>query len=550
MVIRVFGFWLLLLSATFAQTPQSLGTASISGRLTFKEQPLPGVLVTLERAGANPNSQQAPISAKTDTDGRYRLTGIAAGQYSVSPHALAYVVPFDGATYRPGKTVTISDGEALEGFDFALVKGGVIAGMITDHTGRAVIGQRVNLERLNEQGKASAFRSGNYRMFETDDRGAYRLYGLPAGRYKISLGEGGKDGSITVGRVGGFYRLTYYPGVTDEAEARIVELTEGGESTDIDFKVSKPEKTYEAKGRVIDGSTSAPLSGLNVAHGALPKGQENIGGYGSTNEMTNANGEFVIRGLTPGRYAAFPVTNSFFLGADASKEYFSDPTIFEVISNDVEGLEIKAQRGASLSGSVVIEGANDPAILKLLTRVTVSARIETKATQSPSRSAQVNPDGTFRLSGLRPGKARLTTFVSDGSPLMLVRVEREGVPLRDGIELTGTEPISGVKLTLVYGSGAIRGEVKVIGTLSPDTRLFVWANHGGQDAGRSTPVDARGRFVLENLAPGEYALSISQSVVSGTSTTHTRPVPMQKVTVGAGETTVTLTLDLNGKGPQ
>ncbi len=538
----------LLLSsfAAFAQTDKP-ANGSITGRITFKEQPLPGVLVTLESVRPNPNSQQTPISAKTDTDGRYRLTGIAAGSYSVSPRALAYVISFDGATYRPGKPVTISDGEALDGFDFALVKGGVMSGTITDHTGRAVIGQRVNLERLNEQGKAGAFRSGNYRMFETEDRGAYRLYGLPAGRYKISLGEGGKDGSLTIGRAGGFYRLTYYPGVTDEAEAKIVELTEGGEITDIDFKVSQPEKTYEAKGRVIDSSTGAPLPGLNVAHGALPKGQENIGGYGSTNEMTNANGEFVIRGLTPGRYAAFPVTNSFFPGADASKEYFSDPTIFEVVSNDVEGLEIKAQRGTSVSGTVVIEGATDPAILKLLTRVTVSARIEAKSMQSPSRSAQVNPDGTFRLSGLRPGKARLTTSVSDGSPLMLVRVEREGVPLRDGLELTGTEPISGVKLVMVYGSGAIRGEVKVIGNLSPDTRLFVWANHAGQDAGRSTPVDARGRFVLENLAPGEYALSISQSVVSGTSTTHARPVPMQKVTVNVGETAVTLTLDLNAK---
>ncbi len=543
MVIRVFGFWLLLLSATFAQTPQSLGTASITGRLTFKEQPLPGVMVTLESVRRVSNAQAPPLSAKTDTDGRYRLTGIAAGQYSVSPRALAYPIPYDGATYRPGKTVTISDGEALEGLDFALVKGGVMTGTITDYTGRAVIGQDVRLERLDEQNKATSFRTGNYRMYNTDDRGTYRLFGLSAGRYRVGLGEGGKDGSITIGRAGGYYRLTYYPGVTDEAEAKIIELTEGGEVTEIDFKVRAPEKTYEVKGRVMDGNTNAPLPGLNVAHGALMKGRENINGYGYTGDLTNANGEFGLRGLTPGRYAVFPV-------AEAAKEYYSDPTIFEVTDHDVEGLEVKAYRGAVISGIVVIEGATDPAVLKLLPRVRVSASIEAKTLQAPGNSAAANPDGSFRLSGLRPGNAQLSTYVSDGSPLMLVRVEREGVPLREGLELTGTEQVSGVKIVMVYGSGAIRGEVKVIGTLPPNTQLFVWVNHAGQGSNRSAPVDARGRFVLENLAPGEYSLSLSQSVVSGTSTTHARPVPMQKVTVNAGETLVTLTFDVNAKGQQ
>ena len=353
---------LLILLCTFvpslsAQTEKP-ATGSITGRLTFKEQPLPGVMVTLESVRRVSNAQAPPVSAKTDTDGRYRLTGIAAGQYSVSPRALAYAIPYDGATYRPGKAVTISDGEALEGLDFALVKGAVITGTITDYTGRAVIGQNVRLERLNEQNKETSFRTGAYRMYNTDDRGTYRLFGLPAGRYRVGLGEGGKDGSITIGRAGGYYRLTYYPGVTDEAEAKIIELTEGGEVTEIDFKVRAPEKTYEVKGRVIDGNTNAPLPGLNVAHGSLMKEQERMNGYGYTGDLTNANGEFGLRGLTPGRYAVFPV-------AEAAKEYFSDPTIFEVTDHDVEGLEVKAYRGAVISGTVVIEGATDPAILKL-----------------------------------------------------------------------------------------------------------------------------------------------------------------------------------------
>src|SRR5262245_12203980 len=62
-------------------------TASITGRVTFDNRPLSGVTVTLEsplNLGTGiTNTQRPPVTAKTDSDGRYRLTGIAAGYYLV-----------------------------------------------------------------------------------------------------------------------------------------------------------------------------------------------------------------------------------------------------------------------------------------------------------------------------------------------------------------------------------------------------------------------------------------------------------------------------------
>lgn len=530
----------LLVFPIAAQTEKP-ATSSITGRITHKNEPLPGVLVTIELVRRNPSAQSSTVSAKTDNDGRYRLTGLAAGQYSVSPRALAYAIPYDGATYRPGKVVTVNDHEAVENVDFALVKGGVLTGTITDHTGRPIIGQQVRLTRITEQNQNTAFRTGNYRMYSTDDRGAYRLFGLPAGRYKIGLGEGGSDGSLNIGRAGGYYRLTFYPGVTNEAEAKIIELSEGGEVTDIDFKVSAPEKTYEAKGRVIDGNSNAPLVGLNVAYGPINKESGGLNGYGWTNDLTNANGEFVLRGLTPGRYGTFPA-------ATAANDFYSDTTTFEVTNSDVEGVEIKAFRGAAMNGTVIVEGTTDPAVLKLVYQLFVNTLMETKAPNTPGSSAPVNPDGSFRVLRLRPGKVRLTTYMNGASGLMQKRVERDGVPVPDGFDISGTEQINGVRIVMVYSSGVIRGQINVVGTLPPDARLVVRASQGDQS--RSATVDARGRFVMESLAPGEYALSISQSYVSGASVIHTRPTPMQKVTVGAGETNVTLTYDAKAKEQQ
>jgi hypothetical protein len=64
----------------------------------------------------------------------------------------------------------------------------------------------------------------------TDDRGIYRIYGVAPGRYRVSAGVSDDDTypSIRTGRVS--YRRTYYPDAPDAADAKIVEVTAGGEA--------------------------------------------------------------------------------------------------------------------------------------------------------------------------------------------------------------------------------------------------------------------------------------------------------------------------------
>jgi hypothetical protein len=104
-------------------------TASITGRVTFDNKPLSGVTVTLEspwsvEVGLE-DTRRRPVTTKNDRDGRYRLTGIVAGYYLVWPRAMAYAMPSEGISGRAGKTINISDGEQVEGLDFALAPGGV-----------------------------------------------------------------------------------------------------------------------------------------------------------------------------------------------------------------------------------------------------------------------------------------------------------------------------------------------------------------------------------------------------------------------------------------
>lgn len=534
---------------TVAQTPTDKpATASIGGRITVTRQPLPGITVTLEAPTIDPSAQpRKSFSTKTDSDGRYRFNGVPKGQYVVSPRAAAYVVPTGGVMIRAGKDVTVSENEHLENIDLELISGGVITGKITDHLGRPLIQQRVSLKTRGANNRWQNYFSPNYSMHQTDDRGVFRLYGLPAGQYLVGVGEGRNDGSITFGRPGGYLPLTYYPGTPDEAEAKAVEVTAGGEVTDIDIKVGKPEKTYEARGRIIDGTTGAPLIGVQFAYGTVAPGPTpRIGGFGMPGERTNAQGEFVMQSVKPGKYAVF-------MQADAGSDYYSEPTVFEILESDVEGLEVKAYRGASISGQVVVEGTNDPAILQRVKEVRVAAFTTTQGLQAPSFGRPTtNPDGTFQLTGGRPGKTRLS--VMPRPPLQLLRIERDGGIMPAEIELTAGEQITGVKIVMGYGTGVIRGQLNVIGGELPSTtRILVIGQRLGETRNAimgpsgNIQVDSRGRFVIENLLPGEYELQLVPIGMPGVPSIQGVRSAKQNVTVGSGEVTVTFTVDLSEK---
>lgn len=535
---------LLFSSLASAQAP----SGSISGRITVKQQPLPGVTVTLEAPAQESSAQpRKTFSTKTDSDGRYRFSSVPKGQHVVSPRAAAYVVPMGGVLIRAGKDVAIGENEQLEGIDFDLTRGGVVTGKITDHTGRPIIQQRVTLRKLGANNRATSFFTPNFEMHQTDDRGVYRLFGLPVGRYLLSVGEAKNDGSITVGRVGGYLPLTYYPGTPNEAEAKVIEVTEGGELTDVDIKAGKPEKTYEVRGRIVDGTTGTPLVGVQFSFGATTPGANRINSFGNTGERTNHQGEFLLQGMRPGTYGVF-------LEPDPGSDYYSDPTMIIVGEDDVEGVEVKAQRGASLSGQVVVEGTNDPALLQRVKEVLVSAYPvgQSQAMQAPSFvRPTTNADGTFQISGLRPGKMRLNT--QPRPPLQLLRYEREGVELPKEFELAAGEKMTGVRVVMGYGTSTIRGQLNVVGgTLPPDARFLVI----GTKLGTNTPVvgpngniqvDARGKFLIENLLPGQYELQLLSVGRPGIAPIPGLQAEKQQVTVGVGEATVTFTINLGEK---
>ena len=136
------------------------------------------------------------------------------------------------------------------------------------------------------------------------------------------------------------------------------------------------------------------------------------------------------------------------------------------------------------------------------------------------------------------------------------RGSESGIPflknIGERIELTAGENVTGIKVVMVVnGSGSVLGQVAVVnGVLRPDLQLLVFTRRLGETStvGLSpAQVDARGKFVIEGLMPGEYEFRLFSLTRTGMPGAGLRLPEAQKITVGSGETHVTFTLDLGEK---
>jgi hypothetical protein len=100
-----------------------------------------------------------------------------------------------------------------------------------------------------------------------------------------------------------------------------------------------------------------------------------------------------------------------------------------------------------------------------------------------------------------------------------------------------------------YGTGAIRGTVRFEGGASlADYRIYVNCKREGARDGTGAQVDARGHFLLKNLASGTYELTLQ--LAFGGPARSQRPPPPQKQLVNVtngSESEVTFVVELAPK---
>jgi len=488
------------------------GTASVSGRVTIKGELAKGVTVFLQpQQTKGSGTDETTPSAKTNENGYFRITGLPAGRYVPISLTPGYIMSkgWTDYTMSRGGAFDIADGEVIENFDIELTPGGVITGRVTDSNGRPLVEERVRLSWFDKNGIPQEFSTRLLeKMLTTDDRGVYRVFGLPEGRYILSAGgySKGEDGYV---------QRTYHPDVTDKSQAKVVEVGAGEEVTGIDINVAEVEKTYSIFGRVVNADDGEPVGEAKVEIRLLPPDGSNFGGERFSNGHSNSKGAFQLSNAPPGKYFAYASVD---LEPDKTSNLYSESVICEVNNSDVHGIEIKLRKGGSIEGVVVIEDPTDPAVSgktgKIDCRFYSVAGKPGEFSSPYYKQFNVAPNGSFKVEGLPKGKVSIITFnpVNDSSGSSLIRIERDGAPLPgDSIEIGAGEHISNLRLVTATPNLSLPGAIKVVGgTLPPDLPLYIYASRvdGARGDIRPFQADARNHFVIQYLAPGEYELRL------------------------------------------
>jgi hypothetical protein len=541
-VLVAFSCCALLPSLSYSQTKtvKKTSTASVSGRVTVGGKGRAGIFVSLRANNFSP-ATTIPLKAVTDSDGNYHIVNVPPGTYYVVPVSSLFVAVDANPMNQMGTPLLLTEGESVDDINFSMARGCVITGKVTEADGRPVVEQPVSVVPVDQPNQRMSFSARM--MFQTDDRGVYRLFGLSAGRYKVAVGqmEDGFIGGSPLGRTG--YQTVFYPNATNADQAKIIELAEGDQATNIDIVVSRASPGFAVTGVIVSGETNQPVSAVRVG---LLKKKDDRNSYFPMTALSNQKGEFRFENIPPGSYATQ-------ISTAVETDMRADPLEFQVIDQEVSGLVIRTARGATVSGTLVVEGTDDPAVMAKLRQLRIYAWVQAAGFNGGgARLSLVSADGSFRITGLGAGIANFEVSGLDyGQPtgLVMTRIERNGVAVpRGGFDVKAGEQISGVRIVFTYGTGSVRGTLSFEnGPPAAGTLFWVRLSKPGDNESRvqQTQVDARGRFLIENVSPGAYDLLVnvfSPGTPGGRGRT---PAATQSVTVADGAVTdVAVSIDL------
>jgi hypothetical protein len=214
--------------------------------------------------GVDPEGEGLPI-ALTESDGKFLLKDIEPGQYRLTASRNGYAEQLYGQKGSSGSGTVISliAGEWFTNLIFRLVPAGVITGRVRDASGEPVPGVDIGLLKVSFNGERPyLFPADSAR---TDDRGEYRFYWIPPGRYYLRVARSQQqqfsNRRVVFDKTSAI--AAFYPGVVDPSTASAIDLTPGAEISGIDITIPRASG-HKISGRIVDGSTGKAPEAASV----------------------------------------------------------------------------------------------------------------------------------------------------------------------------------------------------------------------------------------------------------------------------------------------
>src|SRR5262245_29322456 len=503
------------------------GTGAIAGRVVAADT---GRALRHARVVAGGGGR--PHAASTDEQGRYRITGLTAGTYTITAAKSGFVDSAFGQrrSSGTGNPVELTDGQQAVNIDIKLARGGVVTGHVLDEEGEPLARAVVTVLRQQYvRGQKQLTPAGTD---QTDDRGQYRVFGLPPGDYFVSTAVGGAEqgfrpfadfGGAQQAETSG-YAPTYYAGVTSATDATRVKLAAAQEITGIDFQIQVvPFATV--KGVVAGGNATVML--VSDEGGSGPGGMAGRGGgggrgavgfgpmLGGVRAVTRSDGTFSIPNVTPGKYTIIARADG---GPNGGSRTAMQPL---VVAGEEVNVALNPAPGVQLGGTITFEAAGSPPAGFSGFRVmpvplgSVAALLGGRG----GRPGETTQNGQFMISDVMPGLYGIRGSAPRGWTM-------KGVYL-DGREVTDTaievksENVTGLNVIFTDRISNLGGNVRdtrgnpisdvTVIAFPADERL--WVPQSRQILTART--DTSGAYKLASIPAGDYLVIAVDDVEQG-----------------------------------
>lgn len=457
---------------------------------------LSGASVTLESAAGS-----VVQSAVTDDAGAFRFHDVSPGRYLAGAEKPGFVAMRAGATRfnQPGSSVVVED-RAIEDVRITLPRGAVIAGTVFTHGGEPAALASIGVARLvvdpldgtRNFSPLTLGRGSSVTQTRTDSRGAFRLYGLPAGRCVLRAWASNEPLSQ------GVPFFTYYPGTLDSAAAEWITISPGDERQ-LTLSLQQPVRT-RVYGTLL--GTGANVHDLRVMIGGGPFPPAGI---------VQPDGSFAVSNVTPGQRVVQARGREV---RDGTSEVLWGQSEAMVTGPDPVQADVVLRPAMRFAGRIAFSGRQPPAA----SDVSVSLIPMYPWHRDPPLAASARPDGSFVIRNVAPGWYRIEPRVAPGAgagrawtPSRVIVRGRDvaGVP----IEVMAGDAIADAIVELTNLTQSISGTLRHDGLPGDRTQIVVLVFAGDNRYWtllskrlRFEQLARDGSFMFADLPAGEYRL--------------------------------------------
>jgi 5-hydroxyisourate hydrolase-like protein (transthyretin family) len=508
--------------------------ATVRGRLIYEDttRPVRYVMITLVSDKETYTSYTAKF-VKTDANGEFVIRNVKAGTYvayvksegilNQDSYKFSYRQPTkENKTEEKFEKIEIS---GLGEFQIVVAarRGAAVTGRIFYADGEAAVG--VKVEALRKEGNFYSNTTSRYGsessvgVAQTDDRGFYRIAGLPEGQYIIRVIEpvshnqsapqytyNYRDNQESILR-------TYYPEGETSKGAKELDILPGQEQAGID--ITLPERQlFDISGKILKKRSREPLSNFTISFYKITERDDLVTEYSisSSGAASNKAGEWFLKNLPKGKYR-ISISPGYVYNSktDANKKPEQYPNMskeIEITDKNLADLNFEVPAEANITGTIVAEGGREvPTDVRLYA---ISEDVKKQVydySQYQSLPQQAAKEMGFRIGKLSEGSYRLVTFNTQNYYLKSITLGGRDL-LNSSFEVREGEEIKGVQVVVSTNMGTVKGK---IAGYDGTQEVFVGAIRTDavfeqiQSKSFSGRVQPTGDFEIKT-APGEYAV--------------------------------------------